>query len=151
MIALQFKIEGEDKLKKQFSALGDRVQKKILIRSLKKCSKPLEQRMKDLASVSRTGGVSKQYPSRNHPPGYLRASVGTIVGRGNEFPAVWVRPRFRGAWDPWYEHFPMAGTKHMTISPNPFVDKAWDEMGAITQAMLQSDLIQNIQDEINRI
>ena len=91
------------------------------------------------------------YASRRHPPGYLKASIGVIVGKGTTFPTIWVRPRFQGSWDPWYEHFPMAGTKKMKKMPNPFVDKAWQEVGGQVEASLEKDLTIEIQRAIDAL
>lgn len=148
-------IEGIPELKKQFAKLEDNIQRKVLFRAILKNTKVLENKMKELAPVRGkthpdTAGNSKRYPSRNHPPGYLRASVGTIKSRAGRYPTVWVRPRFRGKWDPWYEHFPMAGTKDIKET-NPFVDKAWEQVGSQVTAGLTNDLERQIQDEINRL
>jgi HK97 gp10 family phage protein len=151
MIQVDFKMVGNEQLQKQFSALGERVQKRIMIRALKKCTKPLETRMKELAPVSEKGVSGNKLSSRNHQAGYLKASIGTVVGRGSNFPAVWVRPRFKGKWDPWYMHFPMAGTKRMKKDPNPFVDEAWSQMESQITESLKTDLETNIQNEINRL
>lgn len=152
MIKVEFKMEGMEELQRQFSALGERIQKKVLVRSLKKCAKPLEDRMKANCPVSKTGTTGERLASRNHPPGYLRATIGTIVSRGSEFPAIWVRPRFRGNWDPWYEHMVMGGSAaYKDAKANPFVDKTWQEMGAQVESSLTQDLETNIQDEINRL
>lgn len=151
MIAVEYKVEGMDKLQEQFSALGEHVQKKVVINALKKCTKPLEDCMKMLCPVSETGVSGERLASRNHPPGYLRASIGTIIGRGTEHPTVWVRPRFSSSLDPWYEHFPMAGTKNMTATPRPFVDEAWGMYGDVVGDSLKTDLEKNIQAEIDRL
>jgi hypothetical protein len=153
MIAVEYKIEGYEieELQRQFSTLTDAIKRKIVINAIKKCTKPLEDCMRSLCPVSEFGVTNEPLESRNHPPGYLKASIGTIIGRGTEHPTVWVRPRFTGSLDPWYEHFPMAGTVNMKKLPNPFVDKAWEQTGEIIEASLKQDLENNIQAEIDRL
>lgn len=136
---------------KEFSDLGEAVQKKIFVKVLKNNTRALEGRMKTLAPVSPRGVSGSKLASRNHPPGYLKASIGTIVGKKGRYPTIWIRPRFRGKWDPWYEHFPMAGTKKMKVAPNPFVDNAWKELGAQVEMGLKTDLEKQIQAEINKL
>jgi HK97 gp10 family phage protein len=140
-----------EQIKRQFSALGDRVQKRVFINVLKKNTRALENKMKELAPKSKYGSQGNRLESRNHPAGYLKASIGTIVSKGTNFPTIWVKPRFKGKWDPWYAHFPMAGTKKMKVAPNPFVDKAWEEAGEGVKAGLLSDLEKQIQAEINKL
>jgi HK97 gp10 family phage protein len=151
MIPCKFELTGNVELQAQFSALQDRIQKRVLIKALKGCTKPLESKMKELCPVSKEGVSGERLESRNHPAGYLRATIGTIVGKGDKYPVVWVRPRFGNGHDPWYEHFPMAGTKFMTKQPTPFVDMAWDQMGPEIEASLKDDLEKNIQAEIDRL
>jgi len=151
MIHIELKPEEVEQIKKQFSALSDTVGKKVFVKVLKNNTRVLENRMKALCPVSKYGSQGNRLASRNHPPGYLRASIGTIVGKGKEYPAIWVRPRFRGKWDPWYEHFPMAGTKKMKKAPNPFIDKAWEEVGESVKTGLLTDLERQIQAEINKL
>lgn len=152
-INVGIEITGIPELKKQFSRLEDNIQKKVLFRAILKNTKVLENKMKELCPVRKagTGGISKRYPSRNHPSGYLRASIGTIKSRPGRFPTVWVRPRFRGKWDPWYEHFPIGGTQNYEVRPNPFVDKAWAAVGGQVTSGLMNDLERQIQEEINRL
>jgi hypothetical protein len=150
-IKVGIEITGLPEVKKQFSYLSDKIQKKVLFRAILQNTKVLENKMKELAPVrTSVGGISKQYPSRNHPAGYLRASIGTIKSRGTLYPTVWVRPRFRGKWDPWYEHFVMGGTVHIK-KINPFVDRAWASVGAQVTAGLTNDLERQIQQEIDRL
>jgi len=151
MIHIELKPEEVEQIKKQFSALSDTVGKKVFIKVLKNNTRTLENRMKALCPVSKYGSHGNRLASRNHPSGYLRASIGTIIGRGKDYPAIWVRPRFRGKWDPWYEHFPMAGTKRRKQPPIPFVDKAWEEVGESVKTGLLTELERQIQAEINKL
>jgi hypothetical protein len=150
MIAVGYKFEGLDKLKGQLLTFSDR-EKVAVINALKKCTKPLEDCMKMLCPVSETGVSGEKIAKRNHPPGYLRASIGTIVSLGPTYPTVWVRPRFTGSLDPWYEHFPMAGTENYTVAPRPFVDEAWGMYGDVVEDSLKNYLEKNIQAEIDRL
>lgn len=150
MIQTKIEIVGYQEIIKQFSALDDRIRKKVFVKVLKNNTRVLENRMKTLCPVRKTGGFSKKYPSRNHPPGYLRASIGTVVGRGLDYPTIWVKPRIRGKWDTWYKHYLMAGTEKIE-TPNPFVDKAWEEIGPTVKSGLLTDLGRQIQSEINKL
>lgn len=139
-------------IKKQFSALDQKIRKKVFVKVLKNNTRVLESKMKELAPVSTSGtSGNKRYPKRNHPPGYLRATIGTIVSKRGDYPTIWVRPRFKGRWDPWYEHFPMAGTKNYNVEPDPFVDKAWEQVGESVQTGLVTDLEKQIQAVIDKI
>ena len=146
-------ITGLKEMEREFKNLSDTLRKRVIVKVLGRVARPLEQRMKDLAPVSKTGGLSKQYASRRHPPGYLKASIGIVVGKGVDIPTIWVRPRFKiKGFDPWYAHFPMAGTKHIPqSSTTPFVDKAWAEMGAGIKSTLTNELTNEIQREINKL
>ena len=150
---IQIKADPQDveKIKQAFSRLSDNVQNKIMRDVLTQNAKSLLNKMKELCPVSKTGGRSKMYTSRIHPPGYLRASIGIIKSRRGKYPTIWVRPRFKGKWDPWYEHFPMAGTKKMAKRPNPFVDKAWEATRSTVESGIKNDLTSMIQDRINKI
>jgi HK97 gp10 family phage protein len=138
-------------IKQKFSMLSDRVQSTVVRRVFHRAVRPLEKKMKQIAPVSRSGAVSKQYASRRHPPGYLRASIGTVLSkRGSRYPTVWVGPRFKvGGWDPWYAHFPMFGTKKIK-HPKPFVDQAWDSMRAQIENTIYRELEGNLQAEIDK-
>lgn len=151
MIGFQLNEQEFKEVKRQFSALSVTIRKKVFVKVLKNNTRALENRMKALAPVSQHGTSGNKNPTRNHPPGYLRASIGTIVSRGTDLPTIWVKPRFKGKWDPWYLHFPMAGTKKMKKEPNPFVDKAWGELGETVRTGLLKDLEQQIQAEINKL
>lgn len=147
------RITGLNELKSQLNGLSDTLRKRVIIRSLVRSAKPLEKRMKDLAPVSKKGAQSKQYASRRHPPGYLKSSIGIVIGKGTDYPTLWVRPRVKiMGYDAWYKHFPMAGTKNIPkSSTTPFVDMAWGEMGAQVQSSLMNDLTRDIQAEINKL
>jgi hypothetical protein len=151
MIGVRYEVEGLPELMNQFSALGERIQRRVFMNALKKNAAPLVEKMKELCPVSEHGVNGERLESRNHPAGYLKASIGIVVGTGSQYPTVWVRPRFKSVWDPWYEHFPMGGTKVMEKAPVPFVDMAWDEMGAMVQRSLEENLINDIQAEINKL
>jgi len=153
---LTIKVDPKDveRVKQAFSALSDASQMRVMKDVLVKNAKPLESKMKELCPVSKAGGRSKKYASRVHPPGYLRASIGIIRSKGNKYPTIWVRPRFKGKWDPWYEHFPMAGTEQMRkkgTAPNPFVDRAWDATRATVEARIRNDMTRMIQERIDKM
>jgi hypothetical protein len=152
-IKIDTQINGMPELKKAFSKLSDNLQRRVLLKAIVRNTKVLEQKMKQYAPVreSAAQGNSKKYPSRNHPVGYLRASIGTIKSRAGKYPTVWVRPRFKGKWDPWYEHFVMSGTSNRQVAPVPFVDMAWEAVGKQVESGLKNDLERMIQEEINRL
>jgi hypothetical protein len=152
-IKIDTQIDGMPELRRAFSKLPDNLQRRVLFKAIVRNTKVLEQKMKELAPVrdNANQGKSKKYPSRNHPVGYLRASIGTVKSRSGKYPTVWVRPRFKGKWDPWYEHFVMSGTANRKVAPVPFVDMAWDSVGAQVENGLKNDLEQMIQQEINRL
>jgi len=151
MITLQADPKDVEQIKKAFSSLADNVQTRIVRQVLSRNAQPLLRKMRELAPVSKTGGKSKKYPSRNHPAGYLKASIGIIGSRRGKYPTIWVRPRFTGRWDPWYEHFPMAGTSRMKKPPNPFVDRAWESTRATVEAGIASDMTRMIQERIDKL
>jgi HK97 gp10 family phage protein len=131
---LRAKVIGDGAVKLKLQKISQSIDSKVLFSVLLTSSKVLVDKMRELAPRSERGGRSKRYASRRHPPGYLKASIGQVKGRGKEYPTVWVRPRFTGGWDPWYAHFPMAGTKQMKKAPNPFVDRAWAEVGSTVKS-----------------
>jgi hypothetical protein len=151
MIITKIEITEYERVIKEFSALSDTIRKKVFVKVLKNNTRVLENRMKALCPVSRTGMKgTKNRPA--HPPGYLRASIGTIVGKGKDFPTIYVKPRFKGKWDPWYEHFPMLGVAGFKeTEPHPFVDKAWEEVGGEVKTGLLTDLERQIQFEIDKL
>ena len=141
-----------DQIRRQFQRLETDVQDRIIKNVLAKEAKVVERKMKELAPKSTTGVTGNRLASRNHPPGYLKASIGIIKSRKGSYPTVWVRPRFKGKWDPWYKHFPMAGTKNYDkAQPNPFVDRAWDATQAQVRSNIQRNLERLLQQQINRL
>jgi hypothetical protein len=138
---LRAKVIGDGAVKLKLQKISQSIDSKVLFSVLLTSSKVLVDKMRELAPRSERGGRSKRYASRRHPPGYLKASIGQVKGRGKEYPTVWVRPRFTGGWDPWYAHFPMWGTEPMRQAkkrvkkiPNPFVDRAWAEVGSTVKS-----------------
>lgn len=154
MIAVKIQADPQDvrRARKQFNMLTRDVQDKIFRAVLRKQAKPVEKKMRELAPVSEHGSSSKQYGSRSHPAGYLKASIGIIGSRKGKYPTVWVRPRFKGKWDPWYEHFPIGGFgRHEMHTPDPFIDKAWNATKAGVKSGIKSDMDRMVQERINRL
>jgi len=152
MIAIEIKADPEDirKARKQFNMLSTSVQDKIFRAVLRKQAKPVEKKMRFEAPLSDFGSKSKKYPSRSHPAGHLKASIGIIASRKGKYPTVWVRPRFKGKWNPWYEHFPIGGFGKGE-TPDPFIDRAWNATKAGVKSGIKSDMNRMIQERINRL
>jgi len=147
MIQIEARPGDIEKIRKQFNMLSSDVQDKIFRSVLRKHAQPVMKKMKELAPVSQHGVTSGNNP---HPAGYLKASIGIIGSRKGKYPTVWVRPRFKGKWDPWYEHFPVGGTRR-GVQANPFIDRAWDATKAGVTTGIKMDMSRLIQQRINKL
>jgi len=150
---ITIKVDPEDlrQIKRKFNLLSTKVQDKVLRDVIAKHALPVKKKMKVEVPVSKAGMTSKRYPKRSHPPGYLKASIGIIRSRrGGKYPTVWIKPRHKGSWDPWYEHF-VVGGYWKRDTPDPFVDRTWIATKSGVKSGIKRDTARMIQDRINRL
>lgn len=79
--------------------------------------------------VSRYGATSKKYPSRSHPAGAMRKSVGKKIG-GDDYPTMWISHNRRGAVDTYYSRMVIGGHEvgNSRTKPNPIIRNTFDKM-----------------------
>jgi hypothetical protein len=105
--------------------------------------------VKSKIPVGRKWGYSAKYSSRIHPPGNLRDSIGTVVGRSRRTPSVYCGPKSRMAFgrgstkaDGWYAHMIEFGHKKRNGEmqpPQPFMRPSWDiALGTIKKDIIEA-------------
>jgi hypothetical protein len=101
--------------------------------------------MKAESPMSRYGSTSKKYPSRNHPAGAFRQSIGKKLG-GTDIPTMWISPNRRGKFDVFYQHMVTGGHElgSSTIPPNPVVRRTYDRM----KSWIESQCEQRAKDQL---
>lgn len=160
-------IQGFKELQAQIKKLPDKVKRKELHKVLKQVAKPTVLQAQFEAPIRSFTKKAKT------PPGTLKRSIGTIVGkkgRSRINAVVYVGPRAKGKFKGWYGHIVHNGRniyqkgfkrKHKKgansfgaktrVKANPFMQRAYAKTGAGVTAEAEVQVTKYVQRQINRL
>jgi len=131
--------DGAEDFRKLCQQIPEKLHRGIFLRAFRKGFKPLESAIRSKTPIAKRDSAGNKLASRNHVRGNLRRSIGTIVGKGKKYPTAWTGVRFHPAFDPWYAHFPVGGTRK-GVKPNPFVKEAFNQQKATVISLVENEL-----------
>lgn len=163
---------GFDESVKFLKTLPDKINRRILVSSMRKAARPFVAAIKARTPVATRSQKEFWGQQRRINPGLLKKSVGVITAkqRNTNFVSVYVGPkRLKSAMrgkvktgsenrnDPWYRHFVIRGTagfvmktgknkgRYMPGQPaNPIVDQAYAQVGT----QVGNNIEKNITDSV---
>lgn len=166
-------VTGKDECMSFLKGLDEKVNRKLLVASLRVASRPMVRMAKQLAPVAERKMVEYWGKRRTIQPGLLKRTVGTIIPKMKSeknaeilIGAKRPRNRFKSKGkqsdenkdDPYFRHMVIRGTAGYTIKkgprrggfmpgqqPNPFIDKAAE----LTQSQVESALTASLEKAIN--
>lgn len=115
-MAVDVKIEGVEKLSKQFEKLADAKKLKSLRTAIRRGAKPLLQLSKQTAPVGTKPVKTKQ--GKTHQPGTLKKSIAFKNGKSKDYPTVWLGTNMKRKVDAFYHHIVRTGAKPHRIPKN---------------------------------
>lgn len=157
--AVQLTEEGFDTCVKFLKELDERVNRKLLQRALVIAAKPLVRQARAIAPEWHKTTKEWWGEQRDVPPGTLKRSIGTILpkSKSDKFQSMFIGPkktkpgRKRLKNDAWFRHMVIRGTAGYTIKkgprrgqfmpgqePNPFMDKAYMQVGGMVENELKN-------------
>ena len=131
MDSIRLEFTGMKELEAKFNELTQIERIRFFAEMFSPIGNKIVSEMRSEAPQSKRGVTDKRYPSRTHPAGTLRKSIGKAIG-GDDIPTMWVSPRRKekkGA-DAWYSHLVIGGKEYggSRSAPNPFVRRTFDKM-----------------------
>jgi len=134
---------GEQEIKRMFSKLTSIEQKKFFIEEFRSVGTNIVSAIKNSSPVSAQGTTgNKKIPTRNHAPGNLRRSVAMLIGRGRDFPTVFIGPNKAKGVDAYYNHMVIGGHEYGSskVPANPFVRRAWESISSFATETIRSKM-----------
>lgn len=138
-------ITGHKEIDRVFSNLPDALQRDVMISAFRQAARPMSDAMKRRAPK---GDKSyRDYLGNLHMPGHLKKSHGIVNGGTDEYPSIYVGPRYgkKYKYDGFYFKFLIEGTDRAVASQIKKPLDNWIEAGA---RATENQVIDSIEDQI---